>query len=911
MALFDTYGGKVTLDFAYSLRQLQQEQDVRRFIPRVMEIYFVSKGEEFRSSKNILPKKLREAAPEMEARFAAKQERIGQLVEKLRILQLIRLNDAAYQLMGRFEKTYHALKRAHSLLDFDDLIHRTLALLKRSHASRWVHYKLDSSISHILIDEAQDTSPAQWQIVRLLVEEFFAGQDSHEQARTLFAVGDEKQSIYSFQGAVPEDFAASGVDFGKKARIADKIFEPLRLDFSFRSTPDILAAVDSVFSSEANYQGLSAASAPTLHHSIRAKAVGEVDIWAAIAPQGEEEPEDWRQPMREQIAPPAILARQIAETIETWIGRGEAIVGQGRLMRPGDIMVLVRSRDLFVHALSRELKNRQIAVAGSDRLRLDEHIAVRDLMALARFVLQPYDDLSLACVLKSPIFGLDEDELYQLRQPSQGDEGKKTERLSQALERLKSTNPKFDFAQLALKRYRALADIVPVYEFYSHILSEDGGRRKILARLGHEASEVLDAFMDYALAIQKKGLPGLQYFLETLAQAAPEIKRELGDGTDEVRIMTVHAAKGQEAAVVFLVDNGKAIWNAQRAPKLLKLEKGGMIWNPSKLTQTKAVEAALETLRVRAEQEYRRLLYVGMTRAEDRLIICGYQSKRTPAGTWLDLVTKALKAKAVPLIPPPAQGVEAVRFRLNSGQLPLYQPPLAPPASTPTAPVPDFLFKKIPPVPARARPLIPSQADTLMFDEIEAQSPSASLPSFGLREENKISPSFAIRRGLITHHLLQYLPDIDVEYRAAAAQNYLEACAADWSQELRAAIFNDVFALLDDARLRRLFSANSRAEVAIAGTLEIGTIPRSVSGQIDRLAVGEDEILLADFKTSIPPLVSQDIPRAYLLQMALYRRLLCEIYPKRAICALLIYTRDHPRIFELDNEELDALLEKL
>jgi len=915
MALFDTYGGKVTADFAYSLRQLQKEQDVRQFIPRVMEAYFDSKGENLRSSKNILPKKLREAAPEMEARFAAKQELLAQLVEKLRVLQLIRLNEAAYQLMGRFEKTYRAFKRAHSLLDFDDLIHRTLALLKRSRASRWVHYKLDSAIAHILIDEAQDTSPAQWQIVRLLVEEFFAGQDSHERARTLFAVGDEKQSIYSFQGAVPEDFAASGVDFGKKARASGKIFEPLRLDFSFRSTPDILAAVDSVFSSEANYQGLSAAPAPTVHHSIRANSVGEVDIWAPLAPQGEDEPEDWRLPQREQIAPPAILARQIAETIETWIGRGEAIVGQGRLMRPGDIMVLVRSRDLFVHALSRELKNRQIAVAGSDRLRLDEHIAVRDLMALARFVLQPYDDLSLACVLKSPIFGLDEDELYQLRQFSeggaQGNEEKRTERLAQALERLKSTNSKFDFAHAALKNYRALADIVPVYEFYSHVLSEDGGRRKILARLGHEASEVLDAFMDYTLAIQKKGLPGLQYFLETLAQAAPEIKRELGDGTDEVRIMTVHAAKGQEAAVVFLVDNGKAIWNAQRAPKLLKFKKGMMIWNPGKLTQTKAVEAALEVLKLRAEQEYRRLLYVGMTRAEDRLIVCGYRSERTPAGTWLDLVTKALAAKTVPLIPPPAHGVEAMRFRLNSGQLPLYQSPLAPLAPTPTARAPDFLFEKISPAPVRARPLIPSQADTLMFDEVEDSQSCASSPFFGLNSENKTSPSFAIRRGLVTHHLLQYLPDIDPEHRAQVAQNYLATKAADWPQEIRTATLNDIFALLDDARLRRLFAANSRAEVAIAGTLEIGAIPRPVSGQIDRLAVGEDEILLADFKTGTPPPGVQDVPRAYLLQMALYRRLLREIYPERTICALLIYTRDRPRIFELDNGKLDALLEKL
>jgi len=921
MALFDKYGGKVAAEFVAILRGLQHEDDVRRFIPQVMAAYYDARGEKLRSSKNIITKSLREAAPEIEPQFIAKRERIDGLVEKLRVLQLITLNEAAYHLVGLLEKTYTDLKRTHGLLDFDDLIHRTLALLKRSQASRWVHYKLDSSIAHILIDEAQDTSPAQWRIIRLLADEFFVGQGADERSRTLFAVGDEKQSIYSFQGAVPEDFAASGADFGKKAHAAAKIFEQLRLDFSFRSTPDILAGVDEVFSNEANYQGLSAAHEPPHHHSIRATSPGEIDIWMPLAPQSEEEPEDWRLPQKEQDAPPVKLARQIAETIENWFNNKEAIIGQGRLMRPGDIMVLVRSRDLFVHALSRELKNRLIPVAGSDRLRLDEHIGVRDLMALARFVLQPYDDLSLACVLKSPLFGLDEEELYQLRCDGRAKNSENDyvhERLIQTLERLKTTNAKFDFAHQALGRYRALADIVPVYEFYTQILSEDGGRRKILARLGHEASEVLDAFMDYALAIQRKGLPGLQYFLETLTQAAPEIKRELGDEANEVRIMTVHAAKGQEAAVVFLVDNGKAIWSAQRASKLVKMKEGTPIWNPGKKYQIKALDEALEMMKLREEQEYRRLLYVGMTRAEDRLIVCGYRSKKSPPGTWLDLITQALAFKAEPIDPPPAKDVEAYRFRINSGQLPLYHSEIEDSPLPPADPIPDFLFKKMPSPVARPRPLTPSQADMLMLDEAEmlphpfaTSHPSSLLETEGTRQITRLSPSFAIRRGLLTHHLLQYLPDIALEQRARLAQDFIARQAADWPQQECQAVLHDVLVLMEDARLQGLFAPGSRAEVALAGTLEIGGVSRPISGQIDRLAVGEHEILLADFKTGTPPPGMEEIPRAYLLQMALYRRLLCEIYPQHKICALLIYTRLQPTIFELDNGRLDQLLENL
>jgi len=909
MALLQHYGGKVTADFVAILQELERQQDVRQFIPLVKKAYFDAKGA-LRSCKKILPKALSEAAPDMERHFIAKQEHIAELIEKLRLLQLIDLNEAAYRLISRLNRSYADLKCARGLLDFDDLIHRTLALLQRSHASHWIHYKLDRAITHILVDEAQDTSPAQWEIIRLLVDEFFAGEGVHEVSRTLFAVGDEKQSIYSFQGAVPEDFAASGVEFGKKARASAKNFEHCRLDFSFRSTPDILAAVDAVFSVPENYQGLSAAHERPFHQAIRANASGEVDIWAPIHPSTPEEPQDWRNSQQQQDTPPIILAHQIAETIDNWLKNAETIIGQGRLMRPGDIMVLVRSRDQFVHALSRALKNRSIAVAGADRLRLNEHIAVRDLMALGKFVLQPFDDLSLACVLKSPLFELDEDELYQLAQPRLSGE-----RLYQSLERQRSANIKFERAFTLLAQCRALADVVPVYEFYSHILSQEGGRRKILGRLGHEANEVLEAFMDYTLIVQKNGLPGLQFFLETLDQSAPEIKRELGSVSDEVRIMTVHAAKGQEAPVVFLVDNGKQIWNANRAPKFIegKPDKTGttLLWNPGKQYSTKMSEKALEILKKREEQEYRRLLYVGMTRAEDRLIVCGYRSKKIPANTWLDLVSAALNDKAVPLVPPPAAGVEARRFRLNPGQLPLYQAVIEPQPLSPPPPVPAFLFEKITPPAAKPRSLMPSHADIVMLNEVSEEQELAApfLNEQGLT--TKIAPSFAIRRGLMTHQLLQYLPEIPPEQRAHIAKDFIARQLPDVSNDARQQIEDDVLTLLEDKRLQPLFAPSSRAEVSLSGMVKIGGQSRPVCGQIDRLAVFDNEIVLADFKTGRPPNDEQSIPKSYWLQMALYRHLLLDIYPQRPISALLIYTHTPLSIFQLDNEKLDQMLKKL
>jgi len=900
MAIFKKYGGETVRKFIAILDKLRFSEDVRQFIPLVMQAYYTQKG--LRKYSGLSTKALQEAAPEMEMQFTAKQERIADLLDKIRSLQLIDLNVAAYRLISCLNEIYAKLKRNQALLDFDDLIYRTIALLKRSHASRWVHYKLDQSISHILVDEAQDTSPAQWQIIRLLANEFFSGEALSEANRTLFAVGDEKQSIYSFQGAVPEDFAASGTNFGKSARAAHKFFDQLRLDFSFRSTPDILAAVDEVFASQANYQGLSAAAAPPIHKAVRAKSTGEVDIWAAIKPKETQEPDDWLTLQEKSDEPAVILARQIAETIENWLKNGEPIIGQERLMNAGDIMVLIRARgDPFVPALVRELKKRSIAVAGADRLRLNDHIAVRDLMALARFVLQPFDDLSLASVLKSPLFGLDEEELYQLAQPR----GVK-ERLHQSLERQANDNPKFEYAHQALTRYRTLADVVPAYEFYSQILSVEGGRRKILSRLGSQAGEVLDAFLDLTIAIQKKGLPGLQSFLETLNESAPEIKRELGVAAGEVRIMTVHAAKGQESSVVFLVDNGKAISNPKLAPKLIPI-KGIPLWNPGKKYQTKVVEKKIAELQQREEQEYRRLLYVGMTRAEDRLIVCGYQSKKAQQGTWLDLVTNALQDKTFPLLPPPVEGVEAHRFRLNSGQLPLAQPTIEPQAAPCLPPPPDFLFDKITTLPPKPRTLTPSHAAHLMLDE-ENHLPTASL----LPENGHAStPSMAIRRGLISHHLLQYLPDVAPERRVELARSFILQQAPDWPPTEQQRIEQDVLGLLQDDRLQRLFAPTSRAEVNIMGTIEINGVGRPVSGQIDRLSIFDNEILLADFKTGRPPQKDQDIPQAYLMQMALYRRLLMQIYPHHTICPLLIYTGGIPILFPLDNSKLDCLLEKL
>ncbi len=364
---------------------------------------------------SVFRKSLLERLPGLADRYAEAAGALVDACDRLALYRMLEGTRAALVIADWLIARYEALKSSRGFLDFDDLITRTVRLLTRQDAAAWVQYKLDQGIDHILLDEAQDTSPGQWQVVTRLAEEFFAGAGARgDVRRTIFAVGDEKQSIYSFQGAVPEAFAETGRMFAKKVRQAGAAFEPVRLTLSFRSTNDVLRAVDEVFAGQAARRGVTRDPEPVSHDAIRFDAPGYVEIWPSVGATGVDEPEDWTQAVDHARAPAVVVAETVASTIEHWLKTREVVEGTGRTLRPGDVMVLVRKRDRFVHALSRSLKEKRIPVAGADRLALPAHIAVKDLMALGRFLVQQEDDLSLAAVLESPIFGLGEDALFEL-----------------------------------------------------------------------------------------------------------------------------------------------------------------------------------------------------------------------------------------------------------------------------------------------------------------------------------------------------------------------------------------------------------------------------------------------------------------------------------------------------------------
>ncbi len=516
-------------------------------------------------------------------------------------------------------------------------------MLERSDA-RWVLYKLDSGLDHILVDEAQDTSEAQWKILEELTGEFAAGRGQSPGPRTFFAVGDEKQSIFSFQGAAPKMFDKMRRQFESQFTAGAQPFAHVPLTLSFRSAPGVLSAIDKVFE-HGDHKGGLVDDVWMPQEALKHQLPATVELWPLAAAQSGEDPPAWTLPLDLLDAqhPANLVAKRVAQKIAQLIKpeSGEFVhdsqTMRPRPVRPGDILILVRTRGPFFEAMIRALKKSQIPAAGADRLELTHHIAVMDLIAAGRASLLPQDDLVLACVLKSPLIGLDDDDLLALA-PG------RAASLFEALQA--SADSKHSGAVAKLARWRARSGGGP-FAFYASLLGADGGRRAIEARLGAEASDAVDEFLHLAIAHEDKRAPSLAAFLNELAGLEYSVKRDMEGAEDAVRVMTVHAAKGLEAKIVFLPDSC-GVPSPRHDPKIFKLGTNvfgeeTIAWSPRKELDCAMIEAARGKAREAAMEEYRRLFYVALTRAEERLYIAGFHGAKEPdPGCWAKMIEAAL-----------------------------------------------------------------------------------------------------------------------------------------------------------------------------------------------------------------------------------------------------------------------------
>src|SRR5688572_9932308 len=500
-----------------------------------LEAVFCTDG---KARKSLMTKGVISEYPDLDTAFTSAQSAFVRYLEERRGLRAIVATIALHCLAGAVLQRYTVAKARRAALDYDDLISKSVYLLSGQDLAAWVMFKLDRGIDHILVDEAQDTSPEQWQIVESLAHEFFTGAGQQDVARTLFAVGDEKQSIYSFQGAAPHQFAEMGARFEKMS--GKESWRRVPLDLSFRTVAPVLGAVDRVFADHGRTPGLSTEGAIVRHAVHRLGHGGVVEIWPTEVPDVDTSADPWL-PLDEKTgrAPAERLADRIATTIKRWLESGEMLASEGRPVRAGDILILVRKRRPFAGPMVAALKMRGIRVAGADRLRLSEQIAVEDLLSLGDFLTLPEDDLALAEVLKSPLIGLDDEDLLALAAGRKGT-------LWKALIDNAGGSPDYRAAADTLKRWRARADFVPPFEFFSSILDREGGRAKFLSRLGAEAADPIDEFLNLALGYDDAQAPSLTGFLAYLREADREVKRDMEHGRDEVRVMTVHGAKGLE-----------------------------------------------------------------------------------------------------------------------------------------------------------------------------------------------------------------------------------------------------------------------------------------------------------------------------------------------------------------------------
>jgi len=863
-----------------------------------IRLFFTDKGEPSAQVK-LITANCAKANPLAAEIIYAEQDRLIALEDRRKAVHLANTSNATLVLGLAVLDQYEAEKHQRARLDYDDLIERSLRLLSEADAAPWVLFKLDGGLEHVLVDEAQDTSPAQWDIVRALTDEFMSGEGANPIERTVFAVGDAKQSIYSFQGADPSGFERMRHYFQARLQAAKKPFQSVDLTLSFRSTREVLAVVDAVFEGTAA-QGLSDDNPDVRHVAARAQIPGRVELWETEKPAPDEEPNAWTAPLDQTSnrSPKKILAERIAAKIAGWLQPGgELIVDDrhqsptARPIRPGDILILVRRRDQFVDEMIRALKQAHIPVAGADRMRLDEQIAVMDLAALARVCLLPDDDLSLACLLKSPLMGFDDDDLFDIAH----DRGRKS--LWASL--LGSDRPRDKTASAAILEWRSQAQILPPFDFFARILNA-GGRRRLLERLGPEANDPINELLAQALNFERMDTPTLEGFIHWLSSAEVEIKRDMDQSGDLVRVMTVHGAKGLEANIVFLPDTCTVPTKNNRKSLIELGAKDGfgapeaMAFAPLVGMQPTSVRNAQLASDLVEGMEQNRLLYVALTRARNWLYICGHEGKgksQLPPTCWYNLSAAPIQRLGQQMHDETGARIWRVDFA-------------TPITGEQAAALPKTLPVKLPAWIDQAPAHEGRWLKTITPSRIAGQDQPtrASLTGAGTKR---------YRRGRLIHRLLQTLPDLDPASRAAAAHRFLAHAAPDLDPAARAAIADETLGVLSEPAFAALFGPGAQAEVAIAGRVDALGDDFNLAGQVDRLCVTADQVLIVDYKTNRPPPARvEDVQPLYIRQMAAYRAALRDLFPDRAIVTALLWT-DGPRLMALPDELLDKAMAEM
>lgn len=849
--------------------------DRAKALPDLAAIVFTAKGELKQVQKGQV-----KADPDYDRHAERLTMQIGELLRIQRGARLASDMAAGLRAGQAFARAYTQAKRAAGVADFNDLIEWTRRLLRQPGMGDWVRYKLDRQIEHVLVDEAQDTNAAQWEIIGYLVDEFFSGaSESENRHRTLFMVGDLKQAIYGFQGTDPARFQAAREEFRARAeqlRDAEdslgtlqrrtREFRDLSIAASFRSSQPVLDVVDAVIAT-VGHEEMALAEPPPPHRAHDQRRAGEVELWHPFAVEesaddSDEGEERWIS-LRDRR-----YAEELAERVRRMVHEAPVLGSTNRPLTPGDVLVLVRSRGELASLIVARLLAAGVPVAGVDRLHLHEPLAVQDLLAAVKFAVQPNDDLSLACLLVSPLIGWDQE---QLRELAFG----RTGTLWRALRERAGQSAAFGQAHDALAELLRIADFVTPSRFLETILSGPmKGRRKLYSRLSMAARDAIDELMNSALEFERSETASLDRFLAWFSQGTVDVQRDPGRPANEVRVMTVHGAKGLEAPVVIVADATADPARLGRTPLTVEADLAGSmapLVRPKKEERCPPFEETILAEERRDLQEHSRLLYVALTRAADRLIVSGVQPKAKkdgsdprPPNSWHVTVERAMGDLGAE----PGAGHVAMRYGTSGAPLRTRMQRRVEPTSYE---VPEWAQRPAPPEARPPRPLAPS---AIAVDDAAAPPPSEAMRRAALR-------------GTWIHQLLERLPAVDARERMAVADRWLERSAGVSDAATRSEIIDQVCGIISDHRFAALFGPESLGEAPLAATLPDG---RVIAGTVDRLHISEERISVIDFKTGRVPDRDQDIPASHRAQMSAYAQALTVIFPGKRVTAALLYT---------------------
>jgi ATP-dependent helicase/nuclease subunit A len=621
------------------IKQSPVIQNIVAFKATTKELKEFFLTQQSQKKKRIVTQKIAKAGSNLYSDLETIQDQIYTLDQKEKAEKLKNHSKLLFLLGSKIIEKYENYKSIKALLDYDDLIIYACKLLNDSAAKEWVLYKLDGGIDHLLVDEAQDTSNDQWSIIKALIDEFYSGHEAEKNNRTVFVVGDEKQSIFSFQGADIDSFSHMNKFLKKKMSGARRHFENVNLEISYRSAKEVLDVVYHVFNRVREQMPGVFSSTLNQLQAFRSDHSGSVELWPICSTKNLTN-EFWPIIKSEvdTISSKVQLAQKISSYIKHKLGSGQILAATNKAIAPNDFMILFRKRDEFTKEVISALQNDGVPVAGLDRITLRENLAVQDLLSIGKFVLNCQDNLNLATLLKSPTIGINEAFLYDISIKR----GKHSIWDYINLTQHSSEKHRILFEQLSI--FLEIYQKTNVKTFFQYIVDILGFRETLNIFCGPDSNDAIDELLYACQDYASENNNSLQSFIFWIQSSNSSIKRD-SSSSDKVKIMTLHGSKGLQSPIVLLCDTTS-----------LPTNNNHFIWDKdgnclSARSATDAPDYYRDLYQLEQEKiysEYLRLLYVGMTRAEDHLVVCGYTGNKSIAeNCWFELVNKAMKEIAV------------------------------------------------------------------------------------------------------------------------------------------------------------------------------------------------------------------------------------------------------------------------